>query len=112
MRSRQAPTTWLIFAALLFIALPACEKPRAKFHPGDKVRVKFTQTDGVVVLRTQFFRENLYHITVAGTNREHYPVGENKQRLALMAEAASSESLKPWHDEGPYYESQLEFVPQ
>jgi hypothetical protein len=37
--------------AIIIIAVAlinACEKPTAKFHPGDKVRIKVTGEEGIV----------------------------------------------------------------
>jgi predicted component of type VI protein secretion system len=40
-----------ILAITAVAILSACEKPTAKFHPGDKVKVKLTGTTGVIALR-------------------------------------------------------------
>jgi hypothetical protein len=93
------------------LVLCACQKSTAKFHPGERVRVRVTQTEGVVALRTRFFQENLYHITVAGPQRVLYPVGVNEQDAAMQAKYGEPDYMHPWHDEGPFYESDLERVP-
>jgi hypothetical protein len=111
MRARRLRASWFFVLAALCLALCACEQSStAKFQPGDKVRVRATQTEGVVTLRTRLFRENLYHINVSGTERVLYPIGENEERAAIMAKYGDPEYLHPWHDEGPYYESDLEPV--
>jgi hypothetical protein len=108
-------------ATVLFLALGACGKPVAKFHPGDKVRVSLTQTEGVVVLRTRLFQEDQYRLKVPGDSSVFWPAG-TRFRVAAMDAYSDAYLAKygiinepyvpnPWHDEGPFYESDLELVP-
>ena len=101
------------------------------FQPGDRVRFKVTQAEGTVCLRTKFFRENLYFITFPQSYYVFDTVADRTQRAAGHAAtvawaqewarshgAAESESQfdfpeyqpRPWHEEGPFYESDLELV--
>jgi len=105
-------------ATVLFLALGACGKPVAKFHPGDKVRVSLTQTEGVVVLRTRFFQENQYRLKVPGDSAVFLPAGTRFREAAWHAYWAAKYAdidepylPNPWHDEGPFYESDLKLVP-
>ncbi len=104
------------------------ERP-AKFQPGDRVRVKVTSAEGTVCLRTKFFREDRYFITLSGSHYVFETVGDRAQREAWEAESAArsrewarshgmAESAfdlaqyqpRPSHEEGPFYESDLELV--
>jgi hypothetical protein len=109
-------------ATVLFLALGACGKPVAKFHPGDKVRVKLAQTEGVVVLRTRLFQEDQYRLKVAGDSSVFLPAATRFRVAAWDAYWDAYWEAKyghihvpyvpnPWHDEGPFYESDLELVP-
>jgi hypothetical protein len=96
-------------------------EPSAKFQPGDRVRVKVTETEGTVCLRTKFFRENLYFITFPGGYHVFETIADRTQRDAWKAESAArsrewarshgmAESAfdvpeyqpTPWHEEGPF----------
>ncbi|HWM23232.1 MAG TPA: hypothetical protein VNP98_00280 [Chthoniobacterales bacterium] len=99
-----------------------------KFRPGDRVRVKGSRTEGTVCLRTSFFRENLYFVTFPGSHYVFETIADRTRWDALEAEiAARSGELarshgytvvdypeyqpRPWHEEGPFYESDLELAP-
>jgi hypothetical protein len=104
-------------------------KPPAKFQPGDRVRVKVTGAEGTVCLRTKFFREDLYVITFAGSHYVFETMADRTQREAWKAESAAQsrewarthgmaestfdvpeDQPRPWHEEGQFYESDLELV--
>ena len=101
----------------------------AKFQSGDKVRVKETGTEGTVCLRTKFFRESLYFITVPGSRYVFETISDRVRREVWQAKTAAqsrewahshgmAESAfdfpeyepRPWHEEGPFYESDLELI--
>lgn len=105
------------------------ERP-AKFQPGDRVRVRVTGAEGTVGLRTRFFREDLYFITSPGSYYVFETIADRTQRNTWRAESearsrewARSHGMAesafdfpeyqptPWHEEGPFYESDLELVP-
>ena len=102
----------------------------AKFQPGDRVRVKVTGAEGTVCLRTKFFREDSYFVTFPGSYYVFETVADRTQRDRWKAESAArsrewarshgmAESAfdfpeyqpRPWHEEGPFYDSDLELVP-
>jgi len=104
------------------------ERP-AKFQPGDRVRVKVTGAEGTVCLRTKFFREDSYFVTFPGSYYVFETVADRTERDRWKAESAAqsrewarshgtAESAfdfpeyqpRPWHEEGPFYESDLELV--
>jgi hypothetical protein len=106
-------------------------QPKTKFQPGDRVRVKLSRAEGTVCLQTKFFREDLYFITFPGSYDVFEPVADRTQREAWRAESearsrewARSHGMAesafdvpeyqptPWHDEGPFYESDLEPLPK
>jgi hypothetical protein len=103
-------TKRLAVVMVLCLSLPACQKPKAKFQPGDKVRVKSTHSEGKVCLRTRLFRENVYWVTVPGSYYVLFPVRERERRAAMDAHYGLTGYPKPWHDEGPFYESELELA--
>jgi len=101
----------------------------AKFHPGDRVRSKTTGAEGTVCLRTKFFREDLYFVMFPGSYYVFETVADRTLRERWTAESAAqsrewarshgmAESAfdfpeyqpRPWHEEGPFYESDLELV--
>ena len=105
------------------------ERP-AKFQPGDRVRVKVTGAEGTVCLRTKFFHENLYFITLPGSYYVFETIADRTRWDALKAESEArsrewarshgmAESAfdvpeyepRRWHEEGPFYESDLEVAP-
>jgi hypothetical protein len=81
------------------IASTGCEKPTAKFHPGDNVRVPRTDTRGVVVTRLSPLRDDLYYLRVPGAPEE-------------LDKTWDWSRFKPYprqtHLEGPYYDNELE----
>jgi hypothetical protein len=102
---------------------------QAKFQPGDRVRLKTTGAEGTVCLRTKFFREDSYFVTFPGSYYVFETVADRTQRDKWKAESAArsrewarshgmAESAfdfpeyqpRPWHEEGPFYESDLELV--
>ena len=85
-------------------------RPAAKFQPGDRVKVKATQIEGRVCLRTRFFRQNVYWVTLPENYYVFFPVRERERRAAMDAHYGLTDYPKPGHDEGPFYESELEFV--
>jgi hypothetical protein len=105
-------------------------EPSAKFQPGDRVRVKVTEAEGTVCLRTKFFREDLYFITFPGSYDVFETIADRTRRDAWEAESTArsrewarshgmAESAfdvpeyqpTPWHAEGPFYESDFELIP-
>jgi hypothetical protein len=105
------------------------ERP-AKFQPGDRVQLKTTGAEGTVCLRTKFFREDSYFVTFPGSYYVFETVADRTRRDRWKAESAAqsrewarshgmAESAfdfpqyqpRPWHEEGPFYESDLELVP-
>jgi len=80
------------------------------FQPGDRVRVKATQIEGKVCLRTRFFREDLYYVTLPENYYVFFPIRERERRTASDAKYGLTDYPKPSHDEGPFYESELELV--
>jgi hypothetical protein len=105
--------TILIIGITGMFFLTACQKPRtAKFEVGEKVRVKLSETEGRVSLRMKLFREDQYWVRVSGS---YYALQPVEYREAMMARDTFFESEfgisiapKPWHDEGPFHESELE----
>ena len=109
-------------------AVSLVESP-AKFQPGDRVRVKVTGAEGTVDVRTKFFREDLYFITFPGSYYVFETIADRTQREAWKAKSAAQsrewarthgmvESAfdvpeyqpRPWHEEGPFYQSELELA--
>jgi hypothetical protein len=91
----------LIFSLAVCSALAACEKPTAKFRPGDKVKVKLTDTTGVIAQRLSPFVEDLYYVKAPGKQSAMDPDnwflwGPNEPN---------------WHYEGPYRDSELVLLP-
>jgi hypothetical protein len=105
---RFAAAKLLMLPIALSAAFSACEKPTAKFQPGDRVRVKVTQIEGEVILRTRFFRNDLYHLKLPGKYYVFFPIREREERAAEDAKYGLTDYSKPWHSEGPFYESELE----
>ncbi|HEV2840153.1 MAG TPA: hypothetical protein VGW39_02410 [Chthoniobacterales bacterium] len=99
-----------------------------KFRPGDRVRVKGSPAEGTVCLRTSFFRENLYYVTFPESYHVFDTIGERAESAAWHAANVASHQEwarshgytvvdypeyqpRPWHEEGPFYESDLELAP-
>jgi hypothetical protein len=75
----------LIISTLLFVFTSCDKRPAAKFHPGDRVRVKVTQEEGTVRLWTRFFREDHYFLTLPGRADVFLPIGEREWNAAWAA---------------------------
>ena len=99
-----------------------------KFRPGDRVRVKGSPAEGTVCLRTSFFRENLYYVTFPGSYYVFETMADRTRREAWEAKNAAwsrewarshgytlvdhpEYQPRPWHEEGSFYESDLELAP-
>jgi len=96
-------------AAAVVVAFTSCdERPAAKFQPGDRVIVKASQIEGKVCLRTKFFREDQYWVTLPENYYVFFPVRQREQYTAMDAKYGFAPN--PWHDEGPFYESELQPV--
>jgi hypothetical protein len=107
----------LAFAAsALLFGFTSCDKrPAAKFQPGDRVRVKATQAEGKVCLRTRFFRKDLYFVTLPESYYVFHTIGERREwaRWRALTKTQLGFPLpeyrpRPWHEEGPFYDSDLE----
>jgi hypothetical protein len=102
-------------------------EPAPKFQPDDKVRVRVTGAEGTVFLRTQFFREDRYFITFPGSQYVFETIADRTQREANTARHAAESrewarthgypvyvyaeyQPRQWHEEGPFYGSDLELV--
>jgi len=89
------PMRVLLSIIIAVATMNSCEKPTARFHPGDKVRVKLSGTEGI----NSPFVDDLYYLQVPGDERVRYP--------PHTWDGWYTGDLKPWHYEGPYYESDL-----
>jgi hypothetical protein len=116
----------ILVAAGALCAFASCDKrPAAKFRAGDRARVKLTQEEGTVYLRTGLSSDYIYWLTVPGAERDRFPVREREERIkerdrvyarfaasygpATAAKwAASWDDPRPYHTEGPFYEKELE----
>jgi len=93
----QFPMKPAILAMMAAVFLFSCEKRTAKFRPGDKVKVKLTDTRGLVYARLSPFQDDLYYVKAAGkksaSNPWYFHWGSDEPN---------------WHIEGPYYDSELQ----
>ena len=87
----------MIIAIAMF---PSCEKPTAKFPPGEKVRVKLTDTMGVIAVRLSPAVDDLYYLKVSGKRS-----ALDKREWFYKWYEADEQN---WHIEGPYYDSDLQ----
>jgi hypothetical protein len=87
-----------ILAITAAAMLSACEKPTAKFHPGDKVKVKLTDTTGVIAVRLSPFVDDLYYLKVPGKQSALDP-----QHWFYYGPDEPN-----WHIDGPYYDTDLQ----
>ena len=113
-------------AASALCAFASCDKrPAAKFRAGDRARVKLTQEEGTVYLRTGLSREYVYWLTVPGRYSDRLPVRKREERakerdiiyaesvgpygpLAAAKFADDWDDPRPYHTEGPFYENELD----
>jgi hypothetical protein len=96
------PLAKLVLVAIAVTMLAACEKPTAKFHPGDHVRVKITDTRGIVAARMSFFVADHYYLQVAGNERDFHKDPNYWQPPFV--------DKRTWHYEGPFEENDLELA--
>jgi hypothetical protein len=89
-----------ILVAVSAAMFPSCEKPTARFHPGEKVRVKLTNTTGVIAVRLSPSVEDLYYLKVPGKQS-----ALDKREWFYQWYEANEPS---WHIEGPYYDTDLQ----
>ena len=83
-----------VLALATCLVVCGCEKPSAKFHPGDRVVVKaHPETKGGVLLRASPFIDDLYYLRVAGPP---------DSRTSTWIVSSSDKVSKHWHLEGPY----------
>ena len=100
-------STLLVFIACS--ALSACEKQGVKFQPGDRVRIRVSDTKGVVYLRLSPAVEDLYYLAIPGLQP-----GASGPTDEVSDRAKSSfwwKADEPWHTQGPYYDTDLERMP-
>jgi hypothetical protein len=91
----------MIFAVVACAALSACEKPEAKFHPGDRVFVKENpKIRGVVSMRLSPLNEDLYYIDIPSGAPGSHPYVSSSDDLALIPPTRQYD--------GAYHESELE----
>jgi hypothetical protein len=75
----------LILVATACAIMGSCEKPTAKFHPGDRVFVKENpKIRGVVTMRLSPLNEDLYYITVPKRLMPSYPYVSEGDQFALI----------------------------
>jgi hypothetical protein len=105
---------FVVAYALLF-GFTSCDKrPAAKFQPGDIVAVKATHEEGTVCRRTRFFRDDQYFVTLSGSSDVFLPIREREYYAAAWAAYVAKYGPPPFssprtsHEEGPFYESELE----
>ena len=91
-RRMRFPAMRVVIAMAVCVLVAACEKSSARFHTGDRVRVKLTHTEGVVWLRLRPFADYLYFIKAPGSDGYYL-------------------SERPRHIEGPYHDADLEATP-
>ena len=99
----RLPMKSMLLALAACVTLGACEKPTAKFHPGDRVRVKLSDTRGVVKARIRPLVHDLYFLRVAGSFSALYRGGDPKCWDRDPDPKAS-------HIEGPYYDTDMELA--
>ena len=99
-------------------ALACCDRrPGPKFRIGDRVRVKLTREEGRVSLWTRFFRQDHYFVRLAGSDDVRLPVGVRDLEFDAAFSAkyglswiSPNTATRTSHDEGPFYDSELERV--
>ena len=97
--------------SVMLATFTSCDnRPAAKFRPGDKIRVKATHEEGTVCLRTRFFRQDQYFVTLSGGIDTFRPIGERERDAAWAAKYGHAWDYvtRSSHEEGPFYDSELE----
>ncbi len=94
-------------AAMLMIIATAmfasCDRP-ARFRIGDKVKVKLTDTTGVIAARNRLSGDDAYFLNVPGKRS-----ALDKRESFFLWYATADEAN--WHTEGPYYDTELQVSP-
>jgi hypothetical protein len=91
----------VILVATACAIVGACEKPTAKFHPGDRVFVKENpRIRGVVTMRLSPLNEDLYYIAIRTGSVPSGPYLTDGDDFALIPPTR--------HYDGGYLESELE----
>ena len=114
------PPLVIFLAATALWAFASCDhRPAPKFRVGDKVRVKLTREEGTVSLWTRFFRDDRYLVRLPGSEDVLTPVRAPDPEFdaawaayaARYAPAVFTQAPKiSSHDEGPFYDTELERV--
>ena len=74
-----------ILVAIGCVLFGGCEKPTAKFHPGDRVFVKENpKIRGGVTMRLSPLKEDLYYIAVPKRLMPSYPYVSEGDEFALI----------------------------
>ena len=105
----RLPAKLALIAIIASGGLAACEKVTAKFHPGDRVRIRASDMRGVVYVRLSPAADDLYYLAMPGALPEHeIPTDDVSDRVKSSFWWKASEA---WHTQGPYYATDLELTP-
>jgi hypothetical protein len=113
------PFLVIFLAASALCAFESCDHRAApKFRVGDKVRVKLTREEGTVSLWTRFFRDDRYLVRLPGSENVRTPVRDPDPEFDAAWAAWAATQYGPAvftqapkissHDEGPFYDTELE----
>jgi hypothetical protein len=100
-------------AGALFGCASCDKRPAAKFHVGDRVRVKLTHEEGTVSLWTRFFREDHYFVRFRGSDDVRLPIGDPEFNAAWAAKYGPPPDPMTMgtHNEGIFYDTDLDRAP-
>jgi hypothetical protein len=92
---------FLAFVSIACVIFGSCEKPAAKFHPGDRVFVKDDpKIRGVISMRLSPLNEDLYYIDIPRGAPGSHPFVSEGDEFALIPPTRQYD--------GAYRASQLE----